>query len=168
MDKNLTVKAQDLVNGLTEKELYALFSKLGEEHRSRAIAHAIVSARQIKLITTCDQLAKIVLKVRGRSKFDRTHPATRIFQALRIAVNDELNNLKIALPETLAILKPEGRLVTISFHSLEDRIVKNFFKDQENKGQLKILTKHPQIPGEKEININPRSRSAKMRVAQKI
>lgn len=169
MDQNLTVKAMDLVNGLTEKEIYELFSKLGEEHLSWAIAHALVRTRQIKKITTCDELAKLILKVRGkRGKFDRTHPATRIFQALRIAVNDELNNLRAVLPQTLEILEKKGRLVVISFHSLEDRIVKNFFKSEAEKGTLKIITKHPTSPSEEEIKINPRSRSAKLRIGEKI
>ena len=166
MDQNLSVKALDLVNGLREDELYELFTKLGEEHRSRAIAHTIIGARKIKPITTCDELAAIALKITSRHrKYERTHPATRIFQALRIAVNDELNSLKEALPQAVEILNPGGRLVIISFHSLEDRLVKNFFKENEN---LKIITEHPLKPTNQEIISNPRSRSAKLRVAEKL
>lgn len=169
MDQRLSVKARDLVNGLTERELYELFEKFGEEHHSWAIAHAICRTRQIKPITTCNELARICSRVQPKKgKFDRTHPATRVFQALRIVVNDELNNLKEALPQALDILESKGRLSIISFHSLEDRIVKNFFKDQEKKGNLKIITEHPFVPTEKEIAQNPRSRSAKLRIGEKI
>lgn len=169
MSPDLKVTAADLVNGLNEGELYELFHKLGEEHYSRAVARAICRARRIAPIKTCNQLAEIVLKnVPPRGKFNRTHPATRVFQALRIAVNDELNNLKGALPQTVDLLKKEGRLVIISFHSLEDRIVKNFLKDQAAKGQLKILTKKPVRPSKKELLVNPRARSARLRAAEKI
>lgn len=169
MDPNLQVTAADLINGLNEGELYELFSKLGEEYHSRAIARAIVRARAIKPIKTCNELAGIVVKARGgRGRFDRTHPATRVFQALRIAVNDELNNLRKALPQALELLEKEGRLVILSFHSLEDRIVKNFFKEQQTEGVLGILTKKPIRPRQEEIRINPRSRSTKMRIAEKL
>lgn len=168
MDPNLHVTAADLINGLNEGELDELFSKLAEEHHSRTIARAIVRARALKPIRTCNQLAEIVVKARGgRGKFDRTHPATRIFQALRIAVNDELNNLRQALPAAVELLEKGGRLVILSFHSLEDRIVKNFFKESQEKGILQILTKKPIRPDEKEIRANPRSRSAKLRIAEK-
>jgi 16S rRNA (cytosine1402-N4)-methyltransferase len=169
MDPSLEVTAADLVNGLTEKELYELFKKYSEEFHSRAIARALVCARSLRPIKTGNDLAKIICQVRGkRGRFDRTHPATRIFQALRIAVNDELNNLRLALPQALTLLEKEGRLVVISFHSLEDRIVKNTFKEEERKGTLIVLTKKPVRPSEEEIRINPRARSAKMRVAQKL
>lgn len=168
MDPALSVTAADLVNGLNEKELYELFVKYSEEYHSRAIARAIVRARTIGPIRTCNELARIVIKARGgRGKFDRTHPATRIFQALRIAVNDELNNLKEALPQALGLLDREGRLVILSFHSLEDRIVKNFLKEKGKEGLIKILTKKPITPEEEEIRANPRARSAKMRVAKR-
>jgi len=167
MDPDLEVTAADLVNGLTQKELGELFFKFGEERYARRIARAICRERQLKPITTCDELAKIILRVRRRGRFDRTHPATRCFQALRIAVNDELNNLKAALPQALEILKPKGRLVVISFHSLEDRIVKNFLKLAAGEGRLEILTKKPIRPTEEEIKANPRSRSAKLRAGEK-
>lgn len=128
MDQSLSVTAADLINGLHEKELSELFWKLGEENYARVIAKRIVESRQKGKIETTDQLARVILSVRKRSDVDRTHPATRVFQALRIAVNDELNSLKVALPRALEILSPRGRLVVISFHSLEDRIVKKFLK----------------------------------------
>jgi 16S rRNA (cytosine1402-N4)-methyltransferase len=168
MDLRLMVTAADLVNGLTENELTELFFKFGEEKCARRIARAICRARKIRPITTTNELAEVILRARPRrGKFDRTHPATRCFQALRIAVNDELNSLKAALPQALEILKPEGRLVVISFHSLEDRIVKNFLKLAAGEGRLEILTKKPIRPTEEEVEANPRSRSAKLRAGEK-
>lgn len=162
MDQNLTVTAADLVNGLNEGELYELFTNYGEEHFSRRVARVIVKARVEKKIKTTVQLAGIIERVVRRGKI---HPATKTFQALRIAVNDELNNLKKGLGESVSLLSYEGRLVIISFHSLEDGIVKKFFK--ENKG-LKIITKSPITVSPEEILENPRSRSAKIRVAERI
>jgi len=167
MDPDLKVTAADLVNGLNEGELYELFKKYSEEYHSRAIARAIIRARAIKPIKTCNELAEIVVGARGRrGRFDRTHPATRVFQALRIAVNDELNNLRQALPQAVELLEKKGRLVVLSFHSLEDRIVKNFFKNKAEEGILRILTKKPIRPDKEEIKANPRSRSAKLRIAE--
>ncbi len=168
MDQDLAVTAADLINGLNEGELDELFKKYSEEYHSRTIARAIVRARTLKPVRTCDELAEIVSRVRrGRGRFDRIHPATRVFQALRIAVNDELNNLKEVLPQATDLLKNGGRLVVISFHSLEDRIVKNFFKEGKQEEKLKILTEKPIRPTLEEISVNPRSRSAKLRVAEK-
>lgn len=172
MDPSLTVTAADLVNGLNKGELDELFSKLGQEKHSRRIAAALVSARRVRLIKTCGELTKIVLKAqpkRGRREKTgprrwRRHPATRVFLALRIAVNDELNNLKKALPQAIEVLKPKGRLVVISFHSGEDRIVKQFLRREEDK-KLKILTEKPVRPTPEEREKNPRSRSAKLRAA---
>ena len=160
-----TITAADLINAGGEKELANLFWKFGEERASRKIAKAIVDARKLGKIETTDQLAKIIIKVRGRGKGDRTHPATRVFQALRLAVNDELESLEQALPQAVELLKPGGRLVVISFHSLEDRIIKNFMQ-QEN--ILKVLTKKPVAPNSVEVKINPRARSSKLRAAEKI
>lgn len=169
MDPDLQVTALDLVNGLNEGELYELFVKLGEEHFSRRLARAVCCARRVRPIRTCNQLAEIVLKsVPSRKKFGRIHPATRVFQALRIAVNDELNNLKETLPQTIDLLKKGGRLVIISFHSLEDKIIKDFINQQEVKGIFKNLLTRPMVPEKEEIIRNPRSRSAKLRVAEKI
>ena len=151
MDQNYGVSAADLINGLHEKELAQLFWKFGEERFAKGIAKKIIRARQNKPVTTTNQLAQIILSSRPRSKADRTHPATRVFQALRIAVNDELNSLTESLPQTLDILEPEGRLIVISFHSLEDRIVKDFMKSEEQKCSIKIITQKPIEPTEKEI-----------------
>lgn len=166
MDPDLKVTAQDLINVLNKGELEKLFQKFAQEKRSRQLAEAIVNARSISPIKTGRQLAEIILKI--KYKKGKIHPATQIFQALRIAVNDEINNLKEVLPEALKILKPGGRLAIISFHSGEDRIVKQFFKDQEEKGLIKKIFKKPLIPSFEEIKTNPRSRSAKLRVAEKI
>lgn len=168
MSPYLTVTAADLINALHEGEMTELFSKLGEEKFAKPIAKKIVETRQKKMIKTTNELAKIILSVRPRTKSDRTHPATRVFQALRIAVNDELNSLKITLPQALNILSPGGRIVVISFHSLEDRIVKHFFKDEHKNGSIKIITQKPITPKDMEVGKNPRARSGKLRAAEKI
>lgn len=165
MDQSLAVSAKDLINGLNEGELSDLIYKLGEERFAKRIAREIVNARKVHPVTTCDELAKIILKSRPRSSQDRTHPATRTFQALRIAVNDELNSLRDSLPQAVDLLKGDGRIAVLSFHSLEDRIVKNFFK---NSNILKIITDKPITPSKEETLINPRARSAKLRLAEKI
>jgi len=168
MDPSLEVTAADLVNGLNKGELAELFWKLGEERYARRVAEAICRRREKALITTCNQLAEIILKARPpRGRFDRTHPATRVFQALRIAVNDELNNLRQALPQTLELLGNGGRLVIISFHSGEDRIVKKFFNQMADERKLEIMTKKPIGPTLEEQKLNPRSRSAKLRAAKR-
>ena len=154
MDQTAGLTAADLINAGSEKELANLFFKYGEERESRKIAKAIVLNRPIE---TTNDLAEIILKVSHRSRNDRTHPATRVFQALRIAVNDELASLEEALPQALELLKPGGKLTVISFHSLEDRIVKNFMK--------KSLLIRPSL---EEIKINPRARSGKLRIMEKI
>lgn len=156
-----TVTAADLVNAGGKIELANLFWKFGEERASRAIAKAIVANRPI---SSTNQLAEIILRVRHKNKNDHTHPATRVFQALRIAVNDELASLEAALPQAVELLVPGGRLVVISFHSLEDRIVKSFMKDNVS---LRILTAKPVTPTEEEVEENPRARSGKLRVACK-
>jgi 16S rRNA (cytosine1402-N4)-methyltransferase len=169
MDPNLSVTAKDLVNGLNEGELAELFSKLGEEKFSKRYSRAIVKARQVKPIETCNELAEIILRNSPpKGKFDRTHPATRVFQALRIAVNDELNAAKEAFPKALGLLKKGGRLAVLSFHSLEDGIVKRFFLENEQKGIIKVITEKPVTPTPEEVKQNPRARSAKLRVAEKI
>jgi 16S rRNA (cytosine1402-N4)-methyltransferase len=167
MNPTIGVKASDLLNALPEKELARMFWEYGEENFSRPIAKKIVEYRQKKKIETTDELANIILSIRHRTPGDRTHPATRIFQALRIAVNDELHSLEEALPQALQVLQPQGRLLVISFHSLEDRIVKNFMKSEEEKCSITIITQKPFEPTEEEIIMNPRSRSGKLRVAEK-
>lgn len=167
MDQRLTVSASDLINGLNKGELSDVFYKLGEERFARSIAEAIVRARESKRIETTTELAEIVKRAVHISK-KGINPATKVFQALRIAVNDELHAVSDALPKAVQLLKPGGRLAVISFHSLEDRIVKHSFLDFEKRGLGKILTKKPVVPSEEEIERNPRSRSSKLRVIEKI
>lgn len=169
MDKSLKVTAADLINGLTKEELNELFTKLAQENLSWAISNRLVRARKIKPVKTTRQLASLIEDVYRRHgmKRSRINPATRVFQALRIVVNDELNNLREALPQAASLLDWQGRLVVISFHSLEDRIVKNFYQEQERMGNFQILTQKPVVPSLVEIKENPRARSAKMRVLEK-
>src|SRR3989344_1826199 len=164
MDPSLGVKAADLVNAGTRKELDELFTKYGEEKFSFRFSQAIIRQREIKPIETTPELAKILEKAAvGRGKI---HPATKDFQALRIAVNDELGVIETVLPKALKLLDT-GFLAVVSFHSLEDRIVKNIFKEFEKDGKGKILTKKPIVPAEEEILKNPASRSGKLRIFQK-
>jgi len=171
MDKKLKVQAADLLNILTKGELDELFFKLGEERNARIISDAIIRARGIKPIRTTEDLGLVIresLGQKGRtSALKRRLISKRIFQALRIAVNDELNNLKEALPAAYTLLKKRGRVVVISFHSLEDRIVKNTFKEFESKNMGRIITKKPILPSFLEIKKNSRSKSAKLRVFEK-
>ncbi|MEX0616524.1 MAG: 16S rRNA (cytosine(1402)-N(4))-methyltransferase RsmH [Candidatus Woykebacteria bacterium] len=163
MSPKLAVTAADLVNGLTDKELYELFYRFGEERNARRIARAIVRSRSKDPIKKTDQLAALIEATVGRGQ--KIHPATRVFLALRAAVNSELRNLREALPKSENLLKTNGRLIVISFHSLEDRLVKNFIKESKN---LVEVNKKPVVPSEEEIMENPRARSAKMRVAEKV
>ncbi len=158
--------AAEIVNSFGEKELADIFYKYGEERFSRQIAKKIVEERRKKRIMTTGDLTEIIKKAVPKNyERGRIHPATRVFQALRIYVNGELNNLETVLKNLKKILKGRGRVGIISFHSLEDRIVKNYFKDLEKAGEIKILTKKPVMAGQEEIKKNPRSRSAKLRVA---
>jgi len=152
--------AADLVNGLPERELADLIYRLGEEPRSRRIAAAIVRHRPVR---TTDQLTGIVVSAVGKRP-GGPHPARRTFQALRIAVNRELEELTAALPPAAGLLGPGGRVVVISYHSLEDRIVKRAFRDDD---RLDILTKKPLVATAAERAGNPRSRSAKLRAAER-
>ncbi len=161
-----TVTAADFLNAGSENELANLFWRFGEERDSRRIARAIVRYRSAKKIETTDELVKIILSVSRRGKRDRTHPATRTFQALRIAVNDEMANLEAALPQATELLASGGRLVVVSFHSLEDGIVKDFMK--ANIKLLQNLTAKPIVPTPEEIEANPRARSGKLRAAEKL
>jgi 16S rRNA (cytosine1402-N4)-methyltransferase len=164
-DTNQELTAETIVNTWSEEELANLFRTLGEEPRSRAVARAIVEGRQTERLTTTMDLSQLVGAVLGRH--GKLHPATRTFQALRIAVNDELGELERALPNLVALLRPGGRIAIITFHSLEDRLVKKFFVDQDAK-TIKNLTKKVIKPGAEEIRRNPRARSAKLRVAERI
>lgn len=161
--------AEKIVNFWSRSEIEKILKKFGEEQFAGQIAKEIVKFRKIKPIKLTSQLVKIIEKaVPYWYRHRKIHFATKTFLALRITVNQELENLKKALPQALKILEPGARLVIISFHSLEDRISKNFFRDQAKEGLVKILTKKPIRPSIEEIKINPRSRSAKLRVAIKL
>ncbi|HUS52322.1 MAG TPA: 16S rRNA (cytosine(1402)-N(4))-methyltransferase RsmH [Candidatus Bathyarchaeia archaeon] len=169
LDPSLGVTAADLINSLSKGNLYELFKKMADEQLAWPIADALVSARCLKSIRKTGQLADLIVKVyRRKNKKTKIHPATKVFQALRIAVNSELENLSKGLPGAEKILKPDGRLVVISFHSGEDRIVKNFFKDRARKGRLRVLTRKPVRPSQDEVESNPLSRSARLRAGVKI
>ncbi|OGE27907.1 16S rRNA (cytosine(1402)-N(4))-methyltransferase [Candidatus Daviesbacteria bacterium RIFCSPHIGHO2_01_FULL_40_11] len=174
MDPTLQVRALDLTNTLTRRELYELFSSLGEEKYSWQVADTLVRAREVKPFKTTTELAEVVVRAVGRvrglpaDRQGKIHPATKVFQALRIAVNDELDALQEGLEEVKDLLEKNGHIVVISFHSLEDRIVKNTFKQWESMGIGEILIKKPVIASEVEVRVNPRSRSAKMRVFKKL
>jgi 16S rRNA (cytosine1402-N4)-methyltransferase len=156
--------AADLVNDLPERELADVLFEFGQEHRSRRIAAAIVRARQRARIETTDQLAGVVVGALGRRP-GGPHPARRTFQALRIAVNRELEELAASLPRAVGLLDPGGRVVVLSYHSLEDGIAKRAFRDDE---RLRILTKKPLRPSAEETVRNPRARSAKLRAAERV
>lgn len=166
MDKDLQVRASDIINNFEERRLDEIIKTFGQEKFSRSIARAICSARQVEPIDSTKRLAQIISEVYAKYKQkSKLNPATRTFQALRIVVNSELLNLEESLPQTTKILNIGGRLVIISYHSLEDSIVKRFFKTERN---LRVLTKKPIGPQEEETKENPRSRSAKLRAAEKI
>jgi len=152
------------VNEASERELADLIYENGEERRSRTVARAIVRGRPV---TTTGQLARIVASVVPPMKGQRIHPATRTFQALRIYVNRELDEIRALLEAAPQLLKPSARLVVISFHSLEDRIAKDSLREGARQGIWKILTKKPVTAGEEEVEQNPRARSAKLRAAEK-
>ena len=160
--------AQKILNSWSNPELAKIFKEYGEEKFSERIVQEIVNSRQAKPITNTLQLVEIIRKVvPAFYKRQKIHFATKTFQALRLAVNQELINIESALPQALNILEAEGRMVLISFQSLEDRIVKNFFREKAGEGKLEILTKKPIVPSLNEIKINPRARSAKLRAAVK-
>ena len=175
MDQTQGPTAADLIEQLHEEELANLIYRYGEERHSRAIARAIGRARALGGVKRCDELASLIASVaarksgrRGRSW--RIHPATRTFQALRIAVNREMETLEESLRDAVDLLRPGGRIVVISFHSLEDRIVKNLFRELSGgeKPALEILTRKVVRPDESEVKENPRSRSARLRAAERL
>lgn len=166
MDRENSVTAFDLLNNLTSEELEKIFRQYSQERYARRVASAIMRARQEQVIETTIQLANIVKKAIPRR--GAIHPATRVFQALRIAVNQELENLSAVLSKAINFLKPKGKICVLSFHSGEDRIVKNEFKKFFQSKTLHLLTKKPIISSKKEISDNPRARSAKLRIGEKI
>ena len=162
--KSSGVTAAEVVNGLEEKKLAEIFWLYGEERFSRQIAKHIIEARRHKkIITTFDLVEIIKNAVPKFYEHGRLHPATRVFQALRIYVNQELSNLEEILKNLTNILKPDAVVAIISFHSLEDRLVKNYFKEMDKEGTIKIITKKPIVAEVDEVRLNPRSRSAKLR-----
>ncbi len=160
------ITAWDIINSWPPEEIELILGEFGEERFAKRITRAIVARRKIKKIETASDLAKLVERVVPKTK--KIHPATQTFQALRITVNGELDNLEKLLPVAIGLLDKGGRLVVISFHSLEDRIVKSFFREMAKEGKIRISTKRPITPGDGEIRENPRSRSAKLRTAIKI
>ena len=165
MDTRGGLTAEQVVNQADEEDLANLIYEFGEERRSRRIARAIVRARPI---TTTAELARVVSAVAPPIKGEKIHPATKTFQALRIRVNDELGEIQSLLKSAGSLLKPGGRVVMISFHSLEDRLVKDSFRESARLDVLEILTKKPAVAKEQEALRNPRSRSAKLRAAEKV
>jgi 16S rRNA (cytosine1402-N4)-methyltransferase len=178
-DPSQPVSAADLVNGLPEGELANLLARYGEERQARKVAKAVIAARPL---TTTSELADVVASVVKRTR-SGIHPATLTFQALRIAVNDELRTLEIGLEQAVSLLASGGRLAVISFHSLEDRVVKHFLRQESkdcicpperpmctcgHKAILRLHTQRPIRPQEAEIQANPRARSARLRVAERL
>jgi 16S rRNA (cytosine1402-N4)-methyltransferase len=176
--------ASDVVNTFDEDQLADIFLSLGEVRHARKIAREIMRQRVKKPFTRTKELADLIIRVMGGRRWGEIHPATQAFQALRIYVNDELTELKKGLQAAEAILKPEGRLVVITFHSLEDRIVKHFLRERSGKADhgsrykpsprrtfsapsFRIINSRPLTPNESEINVNPRARSARLRAAQR-
>lgn len=184
MDRSLKLSAYDIVNSFAQNELEKIIKFYGEEKMASRIARTISKKRQLSPIETTTELASIVAScMPAKLKWQKIHPATRTFQAIRIAVNNELNNIKPAINAAVEALKPGGRLCVISFHSLEDRIVKNEFRTLagvcvcpkdipfcvcQKEAKLKILTRKALIPAAEEIESNPRARSAKLRVARRV
>ena len=177
MDLTQKFNADTLINSYSEKDLAEIFEKYGEERFSKRIARLIVAERKKKAISTTKQLSDLIIRSLPRTKKRHTwriHPATRVFQAIRIEVNQELEALRMGLNQAIRVLEDKGRICVISYHSLEDRIVKHLFKEVEREGKeqknygLKIVTKKPVRPSSEEVRNNPKARSAKLRVAEKI
>jgi len=169
MNYSTGLTAEEILNEWPEDEIEKILKEYGEEDFSRKIAKKIIERRKLEKIKSTLQLVSIIKEATpGWYHHGKKHFATRTFQALRISVNNELDNFRKALPEALNLLEKEGRLVVISFHSLEDRIIKEFLKEKEKSGEVKIITKKPIVPTDEEIALNPRSRSSKLRIAIKI
>ncbi len=162
------VTAAEVLNKSSQEKLEQIFFQLGQEPKSRQIARAIIAARSGNKFKTTGQLVDVIETIVPNKGRRSIHPATKIFQALRIYVNHELDNIHAFLPAAVSTLKPDGRLVCISFHSLEDRIVKQFFNDQKRMGTLEVVTHKAIMAGPDELAVNPSARSAKLRAAQKL
>lgn len=160
--------AQEIVNEWDEENIRHIIRGYGEERFAGMISRAIVKAREIKPIRTTGQLVDIIVgAVPAKSKHGKIHPATRTFQALRITVNDELESIQDGLTKAFTALRPKGRIAAISFHSLEDRIVKHMFRAWSDTDLAILVTKKPIVPSDEEVAVNPRSRSAKLRIIEK-
>lgn len=169
MDRNSYISAYDLINNLNEDELSDLLWNFGQERWHNRIARFLVREREKQAISTTAQLSRLVLKALPyKHKYSNIHPATRTFQAVRIAVNRELEALQAVLSDAIDLLNKNGRICVISFHSLEDRIVKTIFKEFAANEKIRILTPKPLTPTDEEIRLNLRSRSAKLRVAERL
>ncbi len=171
MDRNSYICAFDLINNLNEQEISDLLWNFGQERWHNRIAHFLVKEREHHPIATTTELANIVVRsipTRYRYRHYRIHPATRTFQAMRIAVNRELESLEVAINKALALLAKDARICIISFQSLEDRVVKFSFRQAASDGLIKIITPKPLTPAQEEVGENPSSRSSKLRVAQKL
>ena len=165
-DTKNPLMAEDIINSYDESELLKIFKKWSEEPKARLIAQAIITERKKKRIKTTGELVKIIKSVKKR--FGKIHPATLIFQALRIEINEEFSEIEKAISAIPDIIKHGGRAAFISFHSLEDRLIKNWAKDLSKKNIIKILNKKPLTASAEELKVNPKSRSAKLRVIEKI
>ena len=167
-DPGQKLSAFEVINRFGREEITEIIREYGEERHAKLLASAICADRQKKKIGTTGELTDIILKTVGKKySRQRIHPAARTFQALRIFVNDELSSIEEGISKTISQLRPGSRICVVSFHSLEDRIVKNIFRDTARSGTIGILTKKPLYPDQKEQKENPRSRSAKLRVAEK-
>jgi len=184
MDQRQQQTAKELINTCSEAQLYQIIRYYGEERYARNIARQIVKARNIQPVETTGQLTDIIRQaIPKKAQFTGGHPAKKTFQAIRIALNDELGGLECSLEEMISLLAPQGRICIISFHSLEDRIVKNTFRRMENPctcpkefpvcicgkvSQGRVITRKPILPGEEEMQINKRAKSAKLRIFEHI
>lgn len=167
LDPGLGVTAADILNVLPEGQLYKLIREVGEADNAWSLTRAIVARRRLEPFTHTRDLANLIEHTNPGYR-GKIHPATKVFMALRIVVNSEFENLQIALPQALALVRSRGRIVVVSFHSGEDRIVKDIFREWESAGKVEILTDKPVVPKDTEILNNPRSRSAKLRAVVKI
>lgn len=168
MDPRIALSARDIVNRCRENDLSDMIMKFGQERFHRRIARRIAEERVKRPIETTGELKEVIYRaVGGRRGYMKIDPATRTFQAIRIVVNDELGALEEGIAKAVSLLKPGGRICVISFHSLEDRIVKNSFRDYSSRGSLKVITKKPLRPTDAETASNPRARSARLRAAER-